>query len=410
MRVLLINKFHYLKGGSERVYFDTKKVLEQNGHEVVCFSMNDERNLPSAQAEYFVDNVDFGASGDWWNKVKRYFYYPEAARKLEQLIVKEKPDVAHLHNIYHQLTPSILKPLRKHNIPVVMTLHDYQLICPNYQLFRRGRVCEHCRKHRYYHCALHGCVQNSFLPSVLAGLELFFNWVFSFYVRGVDLFISPSVFLKEKFVNWGVKKRIEVINNFVDLEKFQANFSVGAYLVCVGRLSREKGIMTLLRAIRKLPQIRLKLVGDGPMKEIIKNYISKKQVRNVEFVGKKSGAELFDLIRGSSFVVVPSEWYENYPMVVLEAMALGKPVLASNLGGLKEMVEENKTGWFFEAGNIKDLRLKIKNHFNDIETIERLGRNARQAVEQKNCSKVYYEKLIGCYNTVLPEEKKIGLG
>ncbi|MEK7512102.1 MAG: glycosyltransferase family 4 protein [Patescibacteria group bacterium] len=405
MKILLINKFHYLKGGSERVYFDTKKILEENGHEVVCFSMKDERNLPFGQSEYFVDHIDFSAPGNWWKKISRYFYYPEATRKLEQLIVNEKPDIAHLHNIYHQLTPSILAPLKKHKIPVVMTLHDYQLICPNYQLFQHGRICEHCRKHKYYHCFIHRCVQNSFPASLMAAKELLLNWLFGFYQRGVDFYISPSNFLKEKFVAWGIKKQIEVINNFIELSKFEPNYLPGDYVVCVSRLSREKGMMTLLRAIRKLPTIKLKLIGDGPMMETIKNYLQKKQIKNVELMRYDSNT-VFDLVRNSRFKIIASEWYENYPMVVLEAMALGKPVLAANVGGLKEMIKEGETGWFFEAGNIKDLRLKIKTHFNGVEDIERLGRNARQAVEQKNCSSVYYEKLADCYNKVLPDGRK----
>lgn len=409
MKILLINKFHYLKGGSERVYFDTKKLLEENGHEVVCFSMKDDRNLPCAQSEYFVDFIDFNAPGNLLKKIQRYFYYPETARKLEQLIIDEKPDLAHLHNIYHQLTPSILVPLKKHGVPVVMTLHDYQLICPNYQLFQHGKICEHCKKHKYYHCALHRCVQNSYLASWLAAKELFLNWLFGFYPRGVNLYISPSNFLKEKLIAWGIRKQIDVINNFVELEKLEPNYLPGDYVVCVSRLSREKGIMTLLRAIRKLPEIKLKLIGDGPMMETIKSYIQKKQIKNVEFI-RYDRKTIFDLIRNARFKIIASEWYENYPMVVLEAMALGKPVLASNLGGLKEMIEENKTGWFFEAGNIKDLRLKIKTHFNEVENIERLGRNARLAVEHKNCSSIYYKKLIDSYNKVLAEGKKVGLG
>jgi glycosyltransferase involved in cell wall biosynthesis len=409
MKILLINKFHYLKGGSERVYFDTKNVLEQNGHEVVCFSMTDARNFPSEQAEYFVEHIDFSTPGKWWKKTLRYFYCPSDAKKFEHLIIKEKPDVAHFHNIYPQLTPAILRPLKKYNIPVVETLHDYQFVCPNYQLYRQGRVCEHCKKHKYYHCAMHRCVKNNLLGSLAATVAFTVNWLTGLMRNEVDLFISPSNFLKEKLINWGVQKQIEVINNFVELSEFEPNYLPGDYVVCVSRLSREKGIMTLLRAMRKLPQIELKLIGDGPMQESIKNYIKKKQIKNIELI-KYNGDEVFKLVRNSRFKIIASEWYENYPMVVLEAMALGKPVLASNIGGLKEMIMENETGWHFEAGNIKDLRAKIKQHFYAAEDFETMGRRARQTVEHKNCSKVYYEKLVGCYQKVLSEEKQIGLG
>jgi len=401
MKILLVNKFHYLKGGSERVYFDTKELLEKNGHQVVCFSMKDERNVASPQEKYFVPNVDFNSRWNWFGKAARYIYFPRAAKNLEKLIIDEKPDLAHLHNISHQLTASILKPLKKHGIPIVQTLHDYQLICPNYRLFTKGRVCERCKKHKYYNCVFNKCVQNSFWPSVLAAMELKAQWLFGFYRQKVDLFISPSDFLKTKLRQWGVDQPIEVVNNFVDLEKFKPEFNPGDYIVCVSRLSNEKGIMTLLRAMRKISQIKLKLIGDGPQKKLIENFIARKQIKNVEYLGAKYDQELFACIKNARFVVMPSEWYENYPMLAIEAMALGKPVLAANLGGLNEMIADGVNGWHFEAGNLKDLRAKISQHFNETDSLEQLGRNARQAVEHKNCSSEYYQRLMRCYEGVL---------
>ena len=409
MKVLLVNKFHYLKGGSEKVYFDTKELLEQNGHQVVCFSMDHEKNEACADDQYFVSNVDFGSHEGWFKKAMRFIYNKEAAEKLEILLEQEKPDIAHLHNISHQLTPSILKPLRKHGIPIVQTLHDYQVICPNYRLYTEGAVCERCRKHKYYNCVLHKCVQNSRAASYLAALELKMQWLFRFYKEKVDLFISPSAFLKNKLVEWGMKRPIEVVSNFVDTEKLQPAYMPGNYLICVSRLSEEKGVLTLLEAMQKLPDIQLKLVGDGPQKVKVEKFIKQRKLENVQYLGEKRGLEVQYLIRGARFLVLPSEWYENYPMIALEAMALGKPVLAADIGGIPEIVIENTTGWLFRAGNAKDMREKIQTHFNDTETIERLGHAARARIEQINCSKAYYEKLMGCYGRVMPE-KKVGLG
>ncbi|NQT49952.1 glycosyltransferase family 4 protein [Candidatus Kuenenbacteria bacterium] len=410
MKILLVNKFHYQKGGSERVYFDTKEILEKNGHEVICFSMKDERNRACAQDYFFVPNVDFQSRKNWFLKAMRFIYFSKAAENLEKLIVQEKPDVAHLHNISHQLTPAILKPLKEHKVPVVQTLHDYQLICPNYRLFTKGKVCERCRKHKYYNCVFNKCVQNSFAASLLSALELKFQWLFRFYKQKVDLFISPSEFLKERVQDWGIKKQIKVVNNFIDVDKFKPNYELGDYVVCVSRLSREKGIFTLLKAIRKLPEIKLKLIGTGPQKEKVEDYIKKKQIKNVEYLGAKYDPEHFEIIKNSRFFIMPSEWHENYPLLVLEAMALGKPVLAAKLGGLTEMITENHNGWFFQPGKIKDLREKIKQHYSEIENIEKMGKNARATVEQNNCSKEHYEKLMRCYRSVVKDDSGAELG
>ena len=411
MKILLINKFYWQKGGSERVFLHTKKLLEQNGHQVVCFSMEDEKNnLPSSYSKYFVPYTNFQSKNSWFGKALRFIYYPLAAKNLEKLIQLENPDIAHLHNISHQLTPSILKPLKKHQIPVVQTLHDYQLICPNYRLFTKGKVCEKCKKHKYYQCSLNKCVQNSFWSSSLAGLELFLQWIFRFYKEKVDLFISPSQFLKDKVREWGIKQPINVINNFINIENFEPNYQNQDYVVCVSRLSKEKGVMTLLKAIRKLPDIKLKLIGDGQLRKEVEKYIVKKQIKNVEYLGPKYDKELFDLIKNSKFFIIPSEWYENYPMLVIEAMALGKPVLASRLGGLQEMIEENKTGWFYEPFSIKDLRSKIKQHYNESDTIEHMGSLARETVEHKNCTKRHYQLLMQAYNQVLSKENVVKLG
>ena len=409
MKILLVNKFHYLKGGSERVYFLTKKILEENGHDVICFSMKDERNLPSDEAKYFSSNIDFSSTERWVGKSRKFICNPEAAKKLKQLIDKEKPDVAHLHNISHQLTPSILKPLRKAGVPIVQTLHDYQMICPNYRLYVKGEVCERCYKHRYYNCFINKCMRNKRLPSLLATVELYLQWIMRTYRQKIDIFISPSQFLQKKLQDWGVKKPIEVVNNFIEMEKFKPNYDNKDYIVCVSRLSEEKGIMTLLAAMRKLPKVKLKLIGDGPDRQKVENYIRSKKLTNVKYLGPKYDQKLFDLIANAKFFIIPSQWYENYPMLVIEAMALGKPVLASQLGGLEEMVIEGHNGWFFRPGSIRDLRSKIEAHWQGEDLVE-LGKAGRKMVEQKNSSETYYKELMAIYNKLKKSKSKVDFG
>ncbi len=409
MKVLLINKFYYIKGGSERVFFNTKELLEKNGHQVICFSMKDSRNLPSSYEKYFVPYVDFQNKKKWLRKVLRFIYFKKSAKSLAQLIAQEKPDIAHLHNISHQITPAILKPLKKLNIPVVQTLHDYQIICPNYRLFNKDKVCEKCFQHKYYKCTINKCVQEQCLPSLLSSLELYHQWVGKYYKEKVDLFISPSKFLKDKVLDWGLERPIEVLPNFLKVANFEPDYNNDNYILFVGRLSQEKGLLSLLSAMKELPNINLKVVGDGPEKIKVQRYISINKLNNVDYLGAQYGEDLVSLIKKSKFVVVPSTWYENYPILVIEAMALGKPVLASRLGGLVEMVKENETGWFFEAGNSQDLQMKIKQNYNS-ENLKLLGKNARAQVEKMNCANKHYVELIKIYNRLVNKSNSLNLG
>jgi len=408
MKVLLINKFHYLKGGAERVYFNTKEVLESRGHQVVCFSMKDEKNLPCDQEIYFVDTVNFENNKHWFKKAMRFIYYKKSAQNLEQLIKQEKPDIAHLHNVSHHLTYSILKPLLKHNIPIVQTLHDYQLLSPNYHLFCRGKICENTKNGNYYKCIFHRCVKNSFFKSILGAFELYFYK----YLRvedKINLFISPSKFLKEKFQEFGFNSKIEVIPNFLNTQNYKPKYEAGDYILFAGRLSPEKGLLNLLKAIKQLPDINLKIVGDGPLKEELQTYTELENINNVEFTGHQNGQQFQDTIRNSKFVVVPSIWYENYPMTVIEAEAFGKPVLASNIGGLNEQIISRYNGLHFKYHSVPDLTDKITQLYNSTD-LENYGRNARAEVEKTNSEDQYYQKIISAYNKLINKENKIDLG
>jgi glycosyltransferase involved in cell wall biosynthesis len=408
MKVLLINKFHYLKGGAERVYFNTKKTLEDAGHTVICFSTKDDKNLPCDQENYFVDNVDFTSNKKPFKKAFRLIYYRKAAKNLDQLIKAEKPDIAHLHNVSHHLSYSILKPLISHKIPIVQTLHDYQLISPNYHLFCRGKICENTKNGNYYNCIFHRCVKNSFLKSILGAFELYF-YKYLRVQEKINLFISPSKFLKEKFQEFGFNSKIEVIPNFLNTGNYKPQYEAGDYIVFAGRLSAEKGLLNLLKAIKQLPDIKLKIVGDGPLKKELHTYTQLENINNVEFTGHQNGQQFQDSIRNSKFVVVPSIWYENYPMTVIEAEAYGKPVLASNIGGLNEQIINRYNGLHFKYYSVADLTDKITKLFASTD-LENYGRNARAEVEKTNSEDTYYENIISIYNKLLPTEKKISLG
>ena len=288
MKILLVNKFHYLRGGAERVYFNTKRLLESAGHQVICFSMKDPRNLPSEQEHYFVDNIDFENNGDKFKKAAHYFYSAQAREKMEMLLDDEKPDIVHLHNFAHHLTNSILTPIKKRHIPVVQTLHDYQWICPNYQLFVAGSVCERCKKHKYFKAVFHKCLKNSFGKSLLGAMDSYWQWLTQDYKK-IDLFLSPSFFLKEKFEQFGFQAKVDVLPNFIELENYAPSYESQPYIVFAGRLSPEKGLLQLLSVIKDLAHIKLKVLGAGPQQGEVSRFLSQNNLENVEILGTKNG-------------------------------------------------------------------------------------------------------------------------
>lgn len=398
MKILQINKFFYHRGGSETYFFGLIDLLQKNGHEIVHFSMKSPKNIPSPYDDFFVDEVDFGKREGVFCDFKKVFhslYSFEAKRKLEKLILKTKPDIAHLHNVSHHLSPSILSVLKKYKIPVVQTLHDYQLICPNFKLFTKGAICERCKKYRYWNAAIHRCVHNSWLQGCVEAKEMFFHKTCKFYEKGVQCFVTPSKFLGEKLRTWGIKTKIENIPLFLDANQFAPKYESSDYIIYFGRLVEEKGLDVLLGALAGT-DIKLKIVGDGPELEKLKNESEKLKV-NAEFIGHKNGKELHDLIRDSKFVVLPSVWYENYPMSLLESGALGKATVGSRLGGIPEIISDGENGFLFQPRDAQDLREKIQRLFGDKDLCERMGRRAREIILERNSPDEHYRKIMNVY-------------
>lgn len=356
MKILQINKFHYLKGGTERYVFSLARLLRQAGHEVISFSMKAENNETSPSSQYFSEAVNL----DKFNlkNIFKFFYNREAAKKLDQLIKAERPEIAHLHNISHQLSSSVIKVLKKYNIPIVQTLHDYKLICPNYKLFSGGQACYKCHGGKYYSCLFNKCVKNSYAKSFLAMLEAYYCRWTGVYEK-IDLFIAPSRFMKDICVSFGVaENKIKTLNHFNDKPPALSRETLSQpYLLYCGRLAEEKGIEVLVRTMIIIEEkIKLLIIGAGPDFEEIKNLIVKLKLSDsIEMLGPKYGAELNDYIVNSRAVAVPSIWPENFPYAVLEALAAGRPVIASASGGLKEMISDGENGFLFEPGDVKSL-------------------------------------------------------
>ncbi|MCX6740484.1 MAG: glycosyltransferase family 4 protein [Candidatus Parcubacteria bacterium] len=405
MKILQINKFFYPKGGSETYFFALSELLKKAGHEVIEFSMQDEKNRNSKYSRYFIKNINFDKREGWFKDLKKalhLLYSCEAKKKLGKLIREEKPDIAHLHNFNFQLTPSILGVLKKHKIPVVWTLHDYKAICPNYQLFTQGEVCERCKVHKYYNCWKYRCLKNSGSLSFLAMLEMYGHKIILKSYNQVKIFIAPSKFLAQKIKDWHLpEQKIKQLYYSFDLTRFKPQNKLGEGICYIGRLSPEKGIFTLLEACKSLPEIKLTIIGTGPIEAEIRQYLKDHNLENIKMIGYKSGQELMDLISQSKIVIAPSLWYENNPLAILEAFALGKPVIGSDLGGIPELVKDNKTGLVFVPGDDYDLADKIKSLYNNDAELKVIGENCRRWVETNCDPQKHLAEIIKIYKQLL---------
>ena len=398
MKVLLLNNFHYLRGGAERAYFDTAEILRSHGHEVAFFSMQDPKNEPTKWSKYFVDNIDYNDSGlSVWRKIKaaqRFIYNFQSKRNLEKLLAEFRPDVAHLHNVYHQLSPSVIHVLKKNNIPMVMTMHDYNLISPNYNLFLNGKIWE---KNSLLACIKDSCIKQSYAKSFINALEVVLNKILRTY-KNIGIFISPSMFLIDKFQEFNFKGKALYIPNPLEKKFFENSFidDTTGPLVYFGRLSAEKGISTILLALKNLPEERLVIVGEGPEKNNLLRLTEKLNMENqVDFTGFKSGQELKNILKKAKAIIVPSVWYENMPYSVAESLAMGKIIIASRLGGIPDLISDNQNGFLFEPGKAQDLAKKIAE----------LNRCDRQKIKKaayesalKFSSENYYKKIIPIYS------------
>jgi len=402
LKVLLANKFFYRKGGGEVYLFDVMALLQAHGHQVIPFAMRHELNPASDYDSFFVDSVNFDEQNSWrgdFRKALSILYSLEAKRKIEALLDLTRPDIAHIHNIYHQISPSILPVLKRRGLPVVMTVHDLKLLCPNYKMRTHGAICERCKPRRFYQAVLHRCVKDSILASAVCAVESYLHHYSRVYESNVDEFITPSRFYQRKLVEWGIpEKKIVFIPNFTRLDRFVPGYGGEDYFVYFGRLAEEKGLLTLVEAMRRIRRGTLFIVGDGPLSSVLQDAINKYRLQNVRLTGFKRDAELASLIRGARFTVFPSEWYENCSMALIESYAWGKPVIGSNIGGIPEMIEEGKTGLLFEAFNVEDLAAKIRYLHSNPSLASEMGKNARMKAEQEYSPQAHYSKLIDVYS------------
>lgn len=399
MRILLVNKYFYRKGGAETYFFALAEGLRALGHDVAFFSMQHPNNEPTYWSKYFVSEKDYVGDISAFKKVQEastLIYSFEARRKFEALLEEFKPEVIHMNNVHRQLTLSILDApyLKKHHVPVVYTAHDYILVCPAYTMVNgHGEVCDACLDKHFMHAVKNVCVKGSRTKSALATMEAEFLKFHHAYSK-IDLIIAPSQFMKSKLDEGGFASKIVAMQNFLtdsqmamgarvaNTHKFEdAQAGARPYFLFFGRLSKEKGILTLVKAFLQaaglgkgagsetgagaghnevLPDTwDLHIVGDGPEREAIGQLIASagpQAVSRIHLLGYKNGEDLQREVGNARFSVLSSEWRENMPYSGLESLAAQTPIIGAHIGGIPELVEEGRTGFTFESGNAVDLR------------------------------------------------------
>jgi glycosyltransferase involved in cell wall biosynthesis len=425
MRIILVNKFHYRKGGAETYYLTIGEKLKEMGHEVAYFSMKHPDNLPCAQEKYFVIQREY-------NNVKNpltaardglaLLYSNEAKHNFEELCEDFKPDIVHMSNVHRQITLSILDApyLSEHHVPVIYTAHDYITICPGYlMLDGSGNVCDACLDGKYRHCIEKVCVKGSRAKSVLAAAEASFNRRHHMNEK-IDKVIAPSRFMRSKLIegSWPEDK-VVFMQNFASDEILDRASSTGdstdrehPYILFFGRLSFEKGIDVLVHAFAKaLPNLpsglRLVIAGDGPEKDAIESFVNEANAP-IELVGYKTGTELKSLVAGALLAVSPSVWRENMPYSIIEALAEGTPVIGSRIGGIPELISDDETGWLCEPGDKASLAsalvhgLQVGSNAAAYRTMQISCRNYVLA----HCAQAdYMDKLIELYREIIDAKR-----
>lgn len=387
MKILLSNKFYYRRGGDCIYMLNLEQLLKERGHEVAVFAMDYPENLDTPWKKYFPRSM---------NKLMaltRPFGSQEVKRKFGRLLDDFNPDVVHINNVHTQLSPVIAELARKRGVRVVWTLHDYKLLCPRYDCLRDDKeICEKCFGGDKSLCKVYRCMKGSWLASEIGYREAVM-WNRERLEACTDLFICPSRFMAEKMALGGFRKdKLRVLCNFIDVEKCRKDdYSKDDYYCYVGRLSHEKGVATLVEAAARLPY-RLKVIGGGTLLEQLK--IKNEQLMgNVEFLGYRQWDEIKEIEGRARFTVIPSEWYENNPLSVIEAECIGTPVLGARIGGIPELIDEGVSGMIFESGNAADLAEKIKAMYNTDFDYKAIAYTAMRRYNAES----YYEEIMKIY-------------
>lgn len=404
-RLLNINNYFYRRGGAEAVFLDHSSLFEEIGWDVVPFAMRHEKNLYSPWSEYFVSEIEYGRQTGGLAKAvqaSKVIYSFEAQANLNRLLSRARPDIAHAHNIYHHLSPAVFSTLKDAGIPTVMTAHDLKIACPSYKMLRDGRICEKCKGGNIHNVVLHRCIKGSLPLSTVVYAETFLHRLLGTYRTKVDRIVVPSRFYRSKLEEWGWEaERLVYIPNFVDVDLFETTWEEGDYFVFAGRLAPEKGISTLIRAAAQAKQ-KVVIAGTGPEEASLRKLADEIQA-DVTFAGFVAGEALHRLIGQSRALVLPSEWYENAPISILEAYALARPVIGSEIGGIPEVIRAGETGLTSPAASIDALAATLS-QLADMGPARRrqMGAAGREWVSRDFSRTSYRDRMLALYRQLSP--------
>jgi exopolysaccharide biosynthesis WecB/TagA/CpsF family protein len=399
MKILVIHNFYQSSApsGEDILSRNEIELLSKNGINVITYERHNDDII-----EYSLYEQIKTPYNNIWSR--------DTYREINTLIREEKPDIAHFHNIFYLISPSGYYACKDAGVSVVQTLHNFRFFCVNGLLMRNGSVCEDCVGKTPWRGAIHGCYRQSRLHSIPLALMQNLHKYIGTWQNAIDAHIALTEFSKQKFVDCGLsEEKVFVKPNFVSNPP-ERNYANDGYAVFIGRLSNEKGVHVAIDAIRVLSllgscALTLKVVGDGPLRNGLEDNV--RMNRHVEIVGSKSPDACIKLLKGSRFLVMPSVCYEGFPMTIAEAYACGKPVIASNLGSLAELVEHSKTGLLFEPGNPQDLARKMKWMIEHEGECMEMGKNARRVFEEKYTAERNFKILMEIYNTVLNKNRAI---
>ncbi len=406
MKILLVNTRHYPGGGDSHYTFNLAGLLRSHGHEVFFFAMQGENNLPDPNSDLFVSYIDYRALNQRKNPLTaiqvltRSVYSSEARRKFAQLVERVKPDIIHLQSIHAHITPSVIIEAKKRSIPVVWTLHDYKTICPNSACLidKTGELCEACKGGRFWQAAVKRCKKDSVLASGVASLEAYVHYFLNIQSK-VDAFLSPSLFLQKRLIANGFPAhKIQHTPLFLPPSMFEQSKEDKGYFLFMSRLEKLKGVNILAEAAKIASNIEIVVVGRGD--DNIVAQIPTLFPSNLRYLGFQTGQELSKLIRESRAILVPSQWYENQPFSILEAFAHGKPVIATQLGGMTELVGEDR-GLLIPLGDFSALADAIKELAHNKLKAHQLGANAFEYVKAHHSPNSHYEKLEYIYTRLI---------
>lgn len=404
MRIILCHNNYSVSGGAEVFYHEVGRVLSEQGHQVAYFSAMSEK-VCSPWRDYFPPVVSYSQGGLPAKVINfpRMVYNGNAKQKMGRLIEDFKPDIIHAFAIYVQLTPAILDAAREAGVPVVMSCNDYKHICPNYKLYHHGKICEECNGGKFYRAIVNRCCHDSMAYSVASTVEAYVhNWM-NIYRKNVHTFLFASEFMANKTETfWGKGNfRWRMLRNPFEAKQHSASIEVGNYALYFGRLIDEKGLNVLLDAAALARDVPLVVVGDGPDLDKLKQQAAAQSLTHVQFVGAKWGDELDQILRGCRFVVVPSLWHENFPYVILQSFAVGKPVIGSNRGGIPELVAHGERGLVYEATDAAALAEAMCLLMAHSDQTKQMGEAAKKYVNTEFNDERFYANLIKIYGGVL---------